>query len=69
MRIIIAIIISFHEPFEVTFRHRRRVELCIKNMHLKSLIKSHILISTFEMKSDKQANGIINISETAIYQN
>lgn len=46
------------------------VENCIsKSMHLKSLIKSHILIPTFEMKSDKQANGIINISEAAIYQN
>lgn len=65
-----AAMIRFHDPFEVTFHHSRWE----KNQHYeqekkKSLIKSHILISSCEMKSDKLANGIINISSAAIYQN
>lgn len=61
--------ISFHEPFEVTFQQWRWKNGIKIKIHLKSLIKSHILISTCEMKSDKLANEIINIPKAAIYQN
>jgi hypothetical protein len=64
--------IRFHEPFEVTFHHRDcwGKKRALYNFNAKkSLIKSHILISSCEMKSDKLANGIINIPSDAIYQN